>query len=111
MKKFLLAIGCFLLLAAVASSIPFLARAMLTTGVVDPDHRVTIDLAHPLEVKEGFIGRDHDFTPFYFKDPKALGRQVLKGIASGQIQNLFIAPFSLRFSLIVSTPSFNLSKR
>lgn len=73
-----------------ASTIPVYAKAMLTTGVVNPDNTVSVDLANPLEVKNGFVGQDNDLAPFYFKNPWSLGRKVQKGIADGSIQNLFI---------------------
>lgn len=73
-----------------ASVVPVFAQAMLTTGVVNPDNSVSVDLAHPLEVKSGFVGQDNDFAPFYFNNPTALGKKVLKGIASGEIKNLFL---------------------
>jgi Matrixin len=73
-----------------ASVVPVFARALLTTGVTNPDNTATIDLANPLEEKRGFIGQDSDSTPFYFKNPWSLGQRVLKGIANGSIQNLFI---------------------
>jgi hypothetical protein len=73
-----------------ASVVPVYAKAMLTTGVVNPDNTVSIDLANPLEVKNGFVGQDGDLAPFYFKNPWSLGRRVLNGIADGSIQNLFI---------------------
>jgi Matrixin len=73
-----------------ASVVPVFARALLTTGVANPDNTATIDLANPLEEKRGFIGQDNDSTPFYFKNPWSLGQRVLKGIANGSIQNLFI---------------------
>jgi Matrixin len=73
-----------------ASVVPVFAKAMLTTGVVNPNNTVSIDLANPLEVKNGFVGQDNDLAPFYFKNPWSLGRRVLNGIADGSIQNLFI---------------------
>jgi Matrixin len=73
-----------------ASVVPVFARALLTTGVINPDDTATINLANPLEEKRGFIGQDSDFTPFYFKNPWSLGQRVLRGIANNSIQNLFI---------------------
>ncbi len=73
-----------------ASTVPVYAKAMLTTGVENPDNTVSIDLANPLEVKNGFVGQDGDLAPFYFKNPWSLGRKVQNGIADGSIQNLFI---------------------
>ncbi|HKX29470.1 MAG TPA: matrixin family metalloprotease [Blastocatellia bacterium] len=73
-----------------SSVAPVFAKAVLTTGVVNPDNSVTIDLAHPLEEKKPFVAQDGDFSPFYFSDPKALGQTVLERIANGEITNLFI---------------------
>jgi hypothetical protein len=73
-----------------ASVVPVFNKAMLTTGVVNPDNTVTVDVANPLEVKTGFVGQDSDFASLYFNNPAGLGKKVLKGIASGQIQNLFL---------------------
>jgi len=73
-----------------SSVAPIFAKALLTTGVINPDGSATIDLANPLEQQERFVGQDRDLTPFYFKDSAALGRKVLQGIADGRIQNLFI---------------------
>ena len=40
--------------------------------------------------KNGFVGQDNDFAPFYYPSPQALGAVVQRGIERGQIQNLFI---------------------
>jgi hypothetical protein len=73
-----------------ASTTPVFARAILTTGVVNPDNSVSIDLLNPLQVVTGFIGQDDDFSPFYFQEPQDLGRTVREGINNGSIQNLFM---------------------
>jgi hypothetical protein len=73
-----------------ASVVPRFAKAMLTTGIVNPDNTVSIDLANPIQVAENFVGQDGDFTNFYFQEPHDLGRAVRAEIASGAIQNLFI---------------------
>jgi hypothetical protein len=72
-----------------ASVVPVFAKAVLTTGTVNGT-TATIDLAHPLAQKNGFVGQDNDFAPFYFNFPRALGAVVQKGIERGAIQNLFI---------------------
>jgi hypothetical protein len=72
------------------SVVPIFARAMLTTGVINPDNTATIDLANPIQETSGFVGQDSDFAPFYFHNPHVVGQQVRDGIASGAIQNLFI---------------------
>jgi hypothetical protein len=72
-----------------ASVAPVFAKAILTTGTVNGT-TATIDLAHPLAQKSGFVGQDGDIAPFYFLFPRLLGAVVQNGIASGSIQNLFI---------------------
>src|SRR5262245_11130342 len=48
-----------------ASVVPVFAKAVLTTGSVNGT-TATIDLAHPLAQKNGFVGQDNDLAPFYF---------------------------------------------
>ncbi|HEY9434806.1 MAG TPA: matrixin family metalloprotease [Blastocatellia bacterium] len=72
-----------------ASVVPVFAKAVLTTGTVSGT-TATIDLAKPLAQKNGFLGQDNDFAPFYFNFPRALGAVVQSGIENGSIQNLFI---------------------
>jgi hypothetical protein len=69
--------------------VPVFAKAVLTTGTVNGT-TATIDLAHPLAQKNGFVGQDNDLAPFYFNFPRALGAVVQRGIGRGEIQNLFI---------------------
>jgi hypothetical protein len=71
------------------STVPVFAKAVLTTGTVNGP-TATIDLAHPLAQKSGFVGQDNDLAPLYFLSPRSLGAEVKKGIEKGQIQNLFI---------------------
>lgn len=73
-----------------ASVVPRYARLMLTTGVVNPDNTITIDLLNPLQSSVDFIGQDGDFANLYFQEPHDLGRMVRSAIAGGAIQNLFI---------------------
>lgn len=56
--------------------------AMITTGSVGKDGRVTVDLDHPLVVQAPFIGQDFDFTPLYVDHPVQLGQlaQRLPGL-------------------------------
>ena len=72
------------------SVVPVYAKAVLTTGTVDPMGVATINLAHPLAQKNGFVGQDGDFAPLYFSLPRTLGALVKKGIDRGEIQNLFM---------------------
>jgi len=81
--------GAFGTAGTKASDVPVFAEATLTTGTVSGS-TATIDLAHPLARQTGFIGQDDDFAPFFFPFPEALGRQVLKKIDRGEIQNLFL---------------------
>jgi len=73
-----------------ASVAPVFAQAMLTTGVINPDNTATIDLSDPSEKTSGFLAQDNDFSPFYFRNPKSLGKRVRSGIDNGTIQNLFM---------------------
>lgn len=90
------------------------AEAMLTTGVINPNNTAKIDLTHPLERVAPFVAQDHDFAPFYFKNPQALGRKVRRGIESGEIQNLFLVlrvPTSTPFpGAAGSPPMFGFSR-
>ena len=72
------------------SSPPIFARALLTTGVINPDTTATIDLVNPLRTSMTFLGQDTDFAPFYFAEPKELSETIRAGIANGTIQNLFL---------------------
>jgi hypothetical protein len=72
-----------------ASVVPVFAKATLTTGTVSGT-TATINLANPLAQKNGFVGQDNDFAPFYFNFPRTLGAVVQRGIGNGSIQNLFI---------------------
>jgi hypothetical protein len=75
----------------VDASVPVVfAKAMLTTGVINPDTTATIDLLNPLATETLFVAQDGDFAPFYFKNPHDLSETVRLGIASGSIQNLFL---------------------
>ena len=75
----------------VDSSAPVLfAKAMLTTGVINPDTTATVDLTNPLATSIGFLGQETDFSPFYFADPKDMSETIRTGIADGTIQNLFL---------------------
>jgi len=72
-------------------SVPVLfGKALLTTGVINPDGTAMIDMANPLATSIGFLAQDEDFAPFYFPDPKELSETIRAGIAAGTIQNLFL---------------------
>ncbi len=83
-----------------ASTSALFARAVLTTGVINPDTSATINLATPLQDTTGFLAQDDDFGLFYFQEPHDLGRTVRDGINNGSITNLFMVlqtPTSLPF--------------
>jgi hypothetical protein len=73
-----------------ASVVPRYAEATLTTGVVNPDGTVSLDLANPLVQITDFLGQDNDLAPLFFRRPRRLGRFVQRGIDSGEIQSLFV---------------------
>jgi hypothetical protein len=73
-----------------ASTPALFADAFLTTGVINPDGSANINLTMPLARSSGFLGQDGDFAPFYFKDPRGLGRTIRQGINNGTIQNVFL---------------------
>ena len=73
------------------ASVPLVfARAMLTTGVINPDTTATINLATPLDTSITFVAQETDFAPYYFKNPHDLSEVIRLGIADGSIQNLFL---------------------
>ena len=73
------------------ASVPVLfAKALLTTGVINPDTTATIDLVNPLDSSVTFLAQDTDFAPYYFKNPHDLSETIRAGIANGSIQNLFL---------------------
>ena len=96
----LLQMGLFDTLTLDASVPVVFAKAMLTTGVINPDTTATINLATPLDSSVSFLAQDTDFAPFYFKNPQDLSEIIRLGIADGSIQNLFLvlqippAPFA-----------------
>jgi hypothetical protein len=73
-----------------ASVTPVFAKALFTTGEVRADGTAAIDLQHPLARVRSFVGQDNDFAPWYFRNPRHLGRLVQKRIARGKIHNLFL---------------------
>lgn len=73
-----------------ASVAPVFSEVMLTTGTINPDGTAAIDLDHPLDFQKDFAAQDNDFSPFFLKNPHQLGRRIRRGIAGGDIQNLFL---------------------
>ena len=86
----LLQAGLFDTLILDASVPVVFARAMLTTGVINPDTTATINLATPLDSSVTFVAQDTDFAPYFFKNPHDLSEVIRLGIADGSIQNLFL---------------------
>jgi hypothetical protein len=86
----LLQAGLFDTLILDASVPVVFARAMLTTGVINPDTTATINLATPLDSSVTFLAQDTDFAPYFFKNPHDLSEVIRLGIADGSIQNLFL---------------------
>ncbi|HEY8460985.1 MAG TPA: matrixin family metalloprotease [Blastocatellia bacterium] len=94
--------------SANSSVVPIFAKAVLTTGTVNGT-TATVDLAHPLAQKSGFVGQENDLSPLYFLTPRALGAVVRKGIEKGKIQNLFIVlqiPTTTPFPGVSGLPPF-----
>lgn len=77
--------------SVVDASVPVLfARAMLTTGTVNPDTTATINMATPLTSSLAFLSGETDAGVFYFKNPHDLSEVVRVGIANGTITDLFL---------------------
>jgi len=68
--------------------------AMITTGRVDADGRVTLDLHRPLVRQAPFIGLDADHTPLYADNAEALGKLV-RQVLPARSEDLFLV---LQFS-------------
>ena len=73
-----------------ASTVPIFSEVMLTTGTINPDGSAAINLSDPLDSDEMFVGQETDFSPFFVKTPRRLANKIRRGIASGEIQNLFL---------------------
>ncbi len=71
------------------ADVALFSRALLTSGSITGT-QVTIDLKRPLESTRWFAGQDGDFTPFYFRRPKLLGKRVLHKLRLGLIEDLFL---------------------
>lgn len=67
--------------------------AMITTGRVDGQGRLKMDLNRPLIRQAPFIGLDLDHTPLYADNAEALGQRVGHALAQGE--DLFVV---LQFS-------------
>lgn len=73
-----------------ASTVPVFSEVMLTTGTINADGSAAIDLDDPLDSDEMFVGQETDFSPFFIKQPRRLANKIRRGIARGDIQNLFL---------------------
>jgi hypothetical protein len=73
-----------------ASTVPIFSEVMLTTGTINPDGSAAIDLSDPLDSDEMFVGQETDFSPFFVKQPRRLANKIRRGIAKGEIENLFL---------------------
>lgn len=79
----------FLTAVADSSEVPAFAEALLATGSISGS-TASIDLENPLRQSSGFIGQDLDFAPFYFALPRQLGRELLREIDRGDLEELFL---------------------
>jgi hypothetical protein len=73
-----------------ASTVPIFSEVMLTTGTINPDGSAAINLTDPLDSDEMFVGQETDFSPFFVRRPRSLALKIRRGIATGEIQNLFL---------------------
>src|SRR5690349_9472402 len=74
-----------------ASAPVLFARALLVPGAVDSAGNITsLNLATALDEQNGFLGEDDNLAPFFFKNPQEFGKRVRRGMATGEIQDLFL---------------------
>jgi len=73
-----------------ASTVPIFSEVMLTTGTINADGSAAINLDDPLDRDEMFVGQETDFSPFFVRQPRHLANKIRRGIARGEIQNLFL---------------------
>jgi hypothetical protein len=59
-----------------SSEVAVFDKAMITTGRVAANGKVTVDLDHPLARQAPFVGLDGDHTPLYVDNSLALGLHV-----------------------------------
>jgi hypothetical protein len=78
--------------ALVDASVPALfARALLVPGAVDGLGNITtLNLDTALDEQNGFLAEDNNMAAFFFKNPHELGKRVRRGMATGEIQDLFL---------------------
>jgi hypothetical protein len=68
--------------------------AMITTGSVAANGKVTVDVAHPLARKAPFVGLDFDHTPLYVDNSLALGLHVQQKLPALQKDLFLVLAFS-----------------
>ncbi len=67
------------------------AEALFTTGTVDGTGEiVSINLTTPIVREAPFQAEENDLTPWFFRHPRRLGRQVADLIAAGSADQFFL---------------------
>jgi hypothetical protein len=77
-----------------SSEVAVFDAAMITTGSVAANGKVTIDVAHPLARKAPFVGLDFDHTPLYVDNSLALGLRVQQKLPALQKDLFLVLAFS-----------------
>lgn len=86
------------------ASVPVVfSEAMLTTGWLNADGSIEVDLANPLEREAPFVAQDDDFAPLHIKNPHETGRRIRRGIEDGAFNSLFLV---IRNPLMTPYPGF-----
>jgi hypothetical protein len=67
-----------------SSEVAMFDAAMITTGRVAANGKVTVDVAHPLARQAPFVGLDQDHAPLYVDNALALGVQVQHALQASQ---------------------------
>jgi hypothetical protein len=77
-----------------SSEVAVFDAAMITTGSVAADGKVTVDLTHPLARQAPFVGLDFDHTPLYVDNSLALGLHVQQKLPALQKDLFLVLAFS-----------------
>jgi len=77
-----------------SSEVALFDAAMITTGSVAANGKVTVDVAHPLARKAPFVGLDFDHTPLYVDNSLALGLHVQQKLPALQKDLFLVLAFS-----------------
>jgi hypothetical protein len=83
------------------------AEAALVAGRLRPDGSALLDLAAPLRRQAPFLAQDDDFAPLYLERPRQLAARLRRGVASGEIEHLFLvlrAPLDVPFPGVSGRP-------